>query len=126
ATSAFDSKGALWVADGSNNRVLEYVPPFSTGMAASLVIGQSSFNTQVHAASQTGLYNPDGVRFDSNGDLWVADSNNNRTLEYVPPFADNMPASLVIGQPDFTTSQGGISQNGLWGPRDLAFANGNL
>jgi len=30
---AFDSKGDFWVVDNSNNRVLEYMPPFSTGEA---------------------------------------------------------------------------------------------
>jgi DNA-binding beta-propeller fold protein YncE len=37
---AFDSEGDPWVADSANNRVLKFVPPFSTGMAASLELGQ--------------------------------------------------------------------------------------
>lgn len=39
---AFDDKGNLWVSDGGNSRVLEYVPPFHNGMAASLALGQNS------------------------------------------------------------------------------------
>ena len=39
---AIDSKGNLWVSDDTNDRVLEYTPPFSNGMAATLAIGQTS------------------------------------------------------------------------------------
>src|SRR2546422_171623 len=122
----FDSGGNLWVMDSLNHRVLEYVPPFSNGMSASHVIGQSILTTSTAAATRTGLRMPEGVEFDSVGDLWVTDELNNRTLEYVPPFADGMQANLVIGEPDFTTTTGGISQNSLTDPHTLAFASGNL
>ena len=42
ASPAFDGSGNLWVADAFNQRVLEYTPPFSNGMAASLELGQPS------------------------------------------------------------------------------------
>ena len=40
-----DSSGNLWVVDSGSNRVLEYVPPFSDGMAATLAIGQANFTS---------------------------------------------------------------------------------
>ena len=38
--ATFSPSGDLWVADRANNRVLEYVPPFTTGMAATVALGQ--------------------------------------------------------------------------------------
>src|ERR1035438_3595743 len=70
---AFDSHGNLWVTDAFNNRVLEYTAPLSTGEAATLVIGQSSFTTNTAATTSTGLQIPYGIAFDS-GNLWVADT----------------------------------------------------
>jgi len=82
----FDSQGDLWVADGANNRVLEYACTASSscvnGNNATQVIGQPSFTAGTYARTQTGLSFPHGVGFDSQGDLWVADEDNNRVLEY--------------------------------------------
>lgn len=105
---AFDHQGDLWVADTQNSRVLEFVPPFSTGMAASLEIGQpapAGFTSQdsCTAVSASCVVAPGSVSFDSAGNLWVADSYANRVLEFRPPFFSGMSASLVLGQPDFTS-----------------------
>jgi sugar lactone lactonase YvrE len=100
----FDSSDNLWVAEEANNRVLEFKTPLTTGMSASLVIGQGDFTTAGSSTSQDGLYAPNGVAFDSASNLWVADRNNNRTLEFTPPFTTNQGASLVLGQESFTTN----------------------
>jgi sugar lactone lactonase YvrE len=109
----FDRSGNLWVADTQNDRVTEFTPPFHNGMNASLVIGQKAkaiptpppdWSSTVVATSQNGLAAPVGIVFDKYGDLWVADSWNGRVLEFQPPFSNNMNASLVIGERDFTTS----------------------
>ncbi len=42
---AFDRAGDLWIVDGMNDRVLEFVPPFRSNMNASLVLGQPNFHT---------------------------------------------------------------------------------
>jgi streptogramin lyase len=126
--TAFDHSGNLWVADGDNSRVLEFMPPFSTGMAASLVIGQVNFTTAVvnTTASTLGGY-ATGIAFDRAGNLWVGDTENSRVLQYLPPFATGMSASLVIGQPDFVTAGANTTQNGLSGSFGLDFdSRGNL
>ena len=111
---AFDAAGNLWVADPQNNRTLEFARPFSTGMAASIVLGQTSFTaTQDCSTSQSSMCSPVGVAFDPSGNLWVTDSLGNRVLEFVPPFASGMNASSVIGQPDFTSAEGGLSSSAL-------------
>jgi sugar lactone lactonase YvrE len=118
---AFDSHLNLWVVDGPNQRVLRYQPPFKDGMNADLVIGQPDFTTRTPIVSQSGLYNPIGIRFDSSGNLWVVNSAANRVLEYSPPFSNGMNAALVIGQNNFTSDTSAITQNGLSGPTRVAF-----
>ncbi len=117
----FDSSGNLWVGDLNNDRVLEFKPPFSAGMNASLVIGQSSFETSTPATSRSGLNGPYGLAFDSRGDLWVGDYGNNRVLEFKPPFSTGMPAFQVIGQNNFTTALLATTKYGLAKPVGVAF-----
>ena len=130
----FDSHGNLWVADGANNRVLEYTPPFSTNQSASLVLGQSDFS---HSLANRGgspaantLNIPIALSFDSSGNLWVADGNNSRVLEYTAPFSTGESASLVLGQPDFVhglANRGGtVESNSLAHITDLFVNSGNL
>jgi len=109
----FDSQGNLWVSDDSNNRALEFTPPFSTGMAASLQLGSPSSSTfgsncyswggsQSAYITANSFCGPSAVAFDGNGDLWVGDVGYNRVIEFVPPFTTGMAASLVIGASSFT------------------------
>jgi sugar lactone lactonase YvrE len=119
--AVFDSSGNLWVSDSGNNRILEFAAPFATGMNASLVIGQASFMTYANGTSASGLNFPAGIAFDSSGNLWVADAGNSRVLEFNPPFANGMSASLVIGQADFVSSTPGVSANRLYAPFSVAF-----
>ena len=103
--ATFDSKGNLWVADLGNQRVLEFVPPFSTGMAASLELGQpaaTAFTSNGFATeTASSLHAPNALTFDSSGNLWVADTEEGRVLEYVPPFSNGMAATMVIGEVGF-------------------------
>ena len=132
---SFDANGNLWVGDIANNRILEYVPPFSTGMAATLELGHpagaSAFtsNTGNDPSIFAGSLNePQWPRFDKDGNLWVTDPGNSRVLKYVPPFSNGMNASTVVGQADFISNggTGGISSS-ISFPWDIAFEeNGNM
>lgn len=121
----FDRDGNLWVSDSGNNRVLEYIPPFSNDMAATTVIGQldptDGAPNQVIGAGPAAntLSYPSGLSFDSEGNLWVADSGNSRVLMFAPPFSTGMSASMVIGQLDFTH---GVCNSNIETP-DIAAAN---
>lgn len=105
---AFDSQGDLWVIDEGNVRILEFVPPFSTGMSASLeLVGQplSAFNSNGAICDETSASSfcyLDAIAFDKNGDLWVSDGTFDREMEFVPPFSNGMAASLVLQQHNFT------------------------
>lgn len=103
---AFDPNGDLWISDWGYSRVVEFTPPFSTGMAASLEIGEPAtdpFTSWRKCAPVHSAYclTPATITFDATGDLWVTDSPDNRILEFAPPFTNGMAASLVLGQPDF-------------------------
>jgi NHL repeat-containing protein len=117
----FDASGNLWVADYANNRVLMFPAPLSTGEAATLVIGQTDLMSGGSGTTQSTLAAPFGVAFDPDGDLWVADSVNNRALEFVPPFSTGMNASVVIGQQNFTSSNSATTQTGLASASDVKF-----
>ena len=116
---AFDGNGNLWVVDGSA-RVLEFTPPFTNGMAASLVLGQPSFTAFAKATTASGLSYPTELSFDSAGNLWLVDQGNNRVLEYKPPFVSGEAASLVLGQTDFASQVAGSSAAGLNNPYGVA------
>jgi hypothetical protein len=106
---AFDSGGNLWVADAGDHRVLEFRAPFTSGMAAGLVVGQPGLTqagVSVPAVDTVGT--PAAVGFDSHGDLFVSDGEDNRILIYAPPFSDGMSAIVVLGQPNFTTGGGTV------------------
>ena len=135
STVAFDRKGDLWVSDSGNERVLEFVPPFSTGMAASVELGYpaqvgmaATLQQHCQTTSATTLCGPGGLAFDAEGNLWVVDNGNQRVLEFSPPFSDGMAASLVIGQPDFTHNElAPPSANSLDDPSGLTFdSDGDL
>jgi len=128
---AFDQSGDMWVADENQHRVLEFKPPFTDGMNASIVIGQKNFTAEFNETTQSGLSTPVAVAFDGSGDLWVADYANNRVLEFKPPFTDGMNASIEIGQPagssQFTNGASNEPAIGFYAPLDMAFdQSGNL
>src|SRR5208282_856600 len=101
---AVDAAGNLYVADASNNRVLEYNAPLTNGASANMVFGQGGSFTSNTAnkggASKKSLSYPSGVAVDSTGNLYVADSNNSRVLEYNTPLTNvnGTTANMVFGQ----------------------------
>ncbi len=126
-----DRNGNLFIADTDGNRVLEFTPPFSTGMSASLVIGQSSFDSATCLAGSARLCAPRDVTLDRNGNLFVADADNNRVLEFNTPLTNGEAAHLVFGQSNFTSNrcnQGGSpSASSLCSPKGVTLDEaGNL
>jgi len=93
----------LLVSDTGNNRVLfwQQLPDEST-LEAELVIGQTDFGRSSSGSGTTGMNTPYGVGSDGSR-IYVADSGNNRVLEFSSfPLADGMAAADVYGQEDFS------------------------
>ena len=76
---AFDGKGNLFAADPTNNRVIEYAPHSATSypQTGTVVAGAGGQGSGLNQLSH-----PNGVALDAAGDLFVADSLNNRVVEY--------------------------------------------
>lgn len=107
----------LYATDGQNNRVLAWndITSATNGQPADLVLGQPDFELNgcndgtasgdVNGVGPDSLCFPVGLGVDANGNVYVADTLNNRVLEYTTPFAGcaSLPcvgpaASFVIGQ----------------------------
>jgi uncharacterized protein (TIGR03437 family) len=102
----------IYVADTGNNRILAWKDAvgFTNGKPADLVIGQLDFFSTgakgPGSALSTGFSAPTGLAVDQ-GDLYVADSGNNRILRFRKPFAtppDQLVPDLCIGQPSFNSN----------------------
>ncbi|HLI80461.1 MAG TPA: choice-of-anchor D domain-containing protein [Candidatus Binataceae bacterium] len=114
---AVDSAGNLFVADASNNRVLGYNTPTRNGQGTDIIAAkvfgqQGNFTTAFCDGTNDDptpdtlcleqLPPPTGLPFttipaiDSSDNLWIADAQNGRVLEYDQPFA---PGGGVPGTP---------------------------
>lgn len=121
------------VVDAANSRLLFYPSLGSWNDAPVAVLGQPDLATVGCNSGGLGaasLCNPTTAFVDRNGNLWVADTGNNRVLEYPAPwfetdtvnqqFVVHGTAARVFGQPDFTTAACGAGASGLCGPRAVA------
>ncbi len=99
--------GTLYVADSGNNRVLRYPRPVNQSgrISPDAAIGQTDFTSALSAAvNATSLNGPAGVAMGPNGDLFVADSGNNRVLEFPAGAGNGAAAVRVFGQPGMMTA----------------------
>ena len=141
-----DGTGNLYVPDSFNHRVLLYERPFETDSKADAVWGQQDFTgmscnlgfpNRPTASSLCfhSLTNYDrrpahdgwpasGVALDAAGNLWVADSGNNRVLRF-PVNPDTGlardTADLVLGQRDFQSNKPGAGLSNLFAPAAVRF-----
>jgi hypothetical protein len=97
-------------------------PPCTNGQAADYAIGQNDLNSgqvnQGGAGPTAGTLNvPEGVSYNSKTGLMVGDAQNNRALIYgTIPTASGASASVVVGQPDFTSAGSGSTAAMLFTP----------
>jgi len=130
--SVFATGNAIFVADALANRVVRYTTPAGfvrsdTAPSPKIegVIGQPDLfsgkaNGGMIEPDATTLNTPLGGAFDSAGNLWVADTNNNRVLSYPANITFNYTAAnLVIGQTDFPFNTPNLIEG-----REVWFLNG--
>jgi uncharacterized protein (TIGR03437 family) len=123
---AVDASGNLYVVDSGNNRILRFPRSGSSvSSSADMVIGQKSLNANRAIAPDADTLNfgngalAASLLFDSTGNLYVADSGNNRVLRFsasdLNAGISGPRANLVLGQNTFTTND----------PAQGAFVNNN-
>jgi sugar lactone lactonase YvrE len=127
---ATDAKGNVYIADTGNSRVLEYNSPLtktavvgSGDTIADSVFGQGAGGNLFSAnqcnignsgASAISLCSPQDVAVDASGNVYIADTNNFRAVEYnedaSPP--SNFSANTVFGQGGSFTTTGCNRESG--------------
>jgi sugar lactone lactonase YvrE len=130
---SFDSLGNLYIADARDSRVLEYNTPLTTtatpgsgDAAADLPLGVPTVAsigncTTGHPVSSSTMCSPAGVDLDSNGDVIVADTQDNRVMVFDNPLATDTAADIVLGQPDFAhISANSVDPAGVFNPSQTA------
>ncbi|ETR66797.1 MAG: hypothetical protein OMM_12332, partial [Candidatus Magnetoglobus multicellularis str. Araruama] len=104
-----DTFGSLWVADTMNHRILRFdnASTKASGGLADGVLGQEDFTGGSSGTCLTNTMNqPTDVWMNPAGQLWVADSENNRILRFdnAGGKENGANADAVLGQPSFTTN----------------------
>jgi len=99
---------------------------FTTGQAASLVIGQPDFTTSGSAVDAAHVA-PIGDPAVANGRLYLPDYANNRVLGFDSvPTSNGASADFVLGQTDFTSSGSATTQAGMYEPVSVRYGAGKL
>lgn len=102
---AVDPSGNLYVADGSNNRVLRFdnAAARSNGAKANGVLGQVDFTSSGKGTTAAKMANPTSLAVDKNGNLYVGETGNSRVLIFLSAAtkANGASADLVLGKSDF-------------------------
>lgn len=124
AFSGFGENFRVYIADKDFNRVLVFARITENGQSAINVLGQSSFMTSAAALSQSSLAGPSGISTDSSGNLFVADTNNNRVMVWTAPAtADGQSANIVLGQTWFFSNGEGTTNATLSRPQDVGHSS---
>jgi sugar lactone lactonase YvrE len=127
--AAVDLVGSLYFSDTGNNVVRKVVSPTTIHQDIISTIagnGSSGYGGDGGMATQAMLKSPSGVAVDSGGDVFIADSGNNRIREVTPNGTISTYAGT--GQCSKTLGDGGKATNAsLCGPTGLALdSSGNL
>jgi uncharacterized protein (TIGR03437 family) len=133
---AVDSRGGqvhIYISDTANSRVLGWpdARSYQIGAPPAIVLGQPGAQySKPMGIGTKGFRSPLGLAVDPlTGNLYVADSANNRVLRFPSPFANPTRAEpdAVYGQPGFTTNTAGTTPSLMAGPRSVAVdSSGNL
>ncbi len=82
AALTFDTAGNLYIADAANHRVRKITPAGVISTAAGT--GEAGFSGDGGAAASAQLNSPQGLTADADGNVYIADSGNNRIRKLLP------------------------------------------
>ncbi len=123
---SFDRSGALYISD-SENHVVRKV---SNGIISTVagIGGQSGNDGDEGPATQAHLYHPNAIAFDAAGNMYIADSGNNRVrVVTINGNIHNFAGDGRQGLPGYDGDGGLAASAHLNYPRSLALdANGNI
>ncbi|MDH5327193.1 MAG: hypothetical protein OEZ68_19525 [Gammaproteobacteria bacterium] len=122
------ANGILYLPDTINHRLLGFnTIPTMNDENADFALGQTDLISNNSGTSATEFDNPMTVAFDG-GKMFMAEYNNNRVLIWnTIPTAGNIPADVVVGHADLTTSFTGPCENtSLDTPEGMWAVNGKL
>ena len=123
-----DADSNLYVADFQNGRVVRFPKPFvnykpGALQTADLVLGQPNFNITITDATARTMARPYGITQVSEHGLMVSDAAHNRVLMFPgtpKTFVSGESATVVFGQPDFTSTGSGNGGNQFTAPRHIS------
>lgn len=118
----------MFVGEYGNGRILVFnTTTITNGMNAVNVLGVSDFTTVGGGVTQSSIGCATGVAYDSAANkLYASDYCDSRVLVYdVTTITDGENAINVLGQPNFTTSTGAVTQAKLSGPHQLVVGSSN-
>lgn len=120
---AIDPADNLFIADSSNNAVRKVD---ASGIITTVAgTGASGFSGDGGAATSATLNYPTGVAFDSSGNLYIADQNNNRVRKV--DVTGTITTVAGNGNSNPTTNGVSATTTGLAGPNGLAVdSSGNI
>jgi sugar lactone lactonase YvrE len=110
---AVDSVGSLYIADTHNNRIRKVSAGTITTIAGTGVAG---FSGDGGAASAAKLSQPTAIAIDANGNLYIADTNNNRIREIAGTTINTVAGNgdqIYSGDGGLATSAGLDSPGGV-------------
>ena len=122
--TAEDTAGNVYVSDNQSNRIRRIA---TNGTISTYVnaIGQTGYNGDNIAAGQASLNNPNGIVFDSAGNLLIADTLNNRIRRVSP--SGTITTVAGNGQGAYAGDNGPATSASLNAPLDVSVdAAGNI
>ena len=110
---AVGPNGQLIVSDGRGVLIWDTIPAVN-GAPADIILGQTDFSSTTMGVAAHKFKSPFGVAVSNDGKLIVSDVAAHRVLIFDQfPIQNGDTADWVIGQPDFTTSTPGLSNQDL-------------
>ena len=114
----FDAAGNFYIPDQGNNRIREVT--IATGKISTVAgNGSAGYSGDSVKATATGLYHPQGVAFDAAGNLFIADTGDNRVRK-VSGSTGVITTIAGSANAGFSGDTGPATSAGLYGPYSVA------